>query len=387
MAFFAGLLTVTTGIATTRKSIPSVKDLDGVYILKGDDGRTITTLQAWKQRRKAIYAYFADNIYGRMPSGKVTVSYHLKDKNEIVLNGAATSKTIELIFKRDTVERSLTVRLWIPNVLRKSERPAPAFLSFWDMPVDSIIGAGYVAVQIMANGLYPDDAMEDKMRNREAESVLALWNIRRDRDLRPNTGQMICCYAWGVSRVIDYLETDKDIDASALILTGCSRAGKAAIWTAVNEPRLAMIAISQSGGMGAALTQYRGADEEPLSNLAKLFPHWFCPNFYSKFLREEDHIRFDQDALLALIAPRPLYVCSSVQYKWGDPMGEFLSVRNVACVYHLYGYEGLNVQYPPAINAPIMNRVGYHDRIGPHSISTYDWQQFFKFAKKWIHHK
>lgn len=367
-----------------RKKQNMVAELDGSYILIDSLGRTVTSVLEWEERKKEIFNFFADNIYGRIPQETVDVSYNIYDMIEKDLDGKATFKKVDIVLKKDTVTRKIGIELWIPNVRCNNKQHAPMFLGLDLMPVEKIIDQNYGVVSISLKGFYPDDAMGVKMKNRQGESILALWGIRNDVDMHSNGGQMIAAYAWGISKVVDYLEKDVDVDASELILTGCSRGGKIAVWSAVTEPRIALVAISQSGGMGAALTNYHGTNEEPLSHLGEMFPHWFCPNFYTNYMKEENHVTYDQDALLALIAPRPLYVCSSVEYKWGDPIGEFLAVRNIGRVYELYGYKGLDTPDSPAINTPVMNRVGYHNRIGAHNISDYDWEQFFIFASMWL---
>jgi len=93
---------------------------------------------------------------------------------------------------------------------------------------------------------------------------------------------------------------------------------------------------------------------------------------------------FDQHQLLALAAPRPLYVASAAEDLWADPKGEFLSAAYAGEVYQLYGMKGLETFTMPAINQPIMNRIAYHIRTGKHDVTDFDWKNYILFADKWL---
>ena len=184
--------------------------------------------------------------------------------------------------------------------------------------------------------------------------------------------------AWGASRAMDYLETDKDIDAKRVAIMGHSKMGKATLWTAAQDRRFALAISAQSGCAGAAL--WRRKSGETLEKMVTRFPYWLCRNAW-KFVNNEDDLPVDQHMLLACIAPRPIYVHSAVGDTWADGRGEYLSAYHASPVYKLLGKKGLeSEESPPVGEAIIKSDVGYHIRNGGHSIETFDWTQFMNFA-------
>ena len=188
-------------------------------------------------------------------------------------------------------------------------------------------------------------------------------------------------WAWAYSRVMDYLESDKDIDAKKVCLTGYSRYGKAAMWAGAQDRRFAIVFSGQSGTGGAVIVR-RGFGET-VKRINDTFPYWFTPTFRDYNAKEND-LPIDWHMMFALMAPRPVYAETAVEELWGDPRGTFLAAKTATPVYQLFGLKGLDADSIPPINTPVGDMIGFHMREGTHGMgyTAYDWQQFFNFADR-----
>jgi hypothetical protein len=140
-----------------------------------------------------------------------------------------------------------------------------------------------------------------------------------------------------------------------------------------------MVVSNNSGCAGAA--QFRTMRGEDIEKITNRFPYWFARNFQS-FRGSDSLLLVDQEMLLSLIAPRPLYVASASKDSWADPEGEFISFYKAQAVYSMYDTL-LNIPYKfLSPNETIQSgNLAYHLRAGDHDIFAWDWERYIAFAK------
>jgi len=379
------------------------------------NGQRVTDAAAWrKQRRPEILALFEKYVYGRSPGRPPRLIFEPVSIDKQALGGRAVRKQVTIFFSGDKTGSKMDLLLYLPTRVR---RPVPVFLGLnfaGNHSVHSDPGINLPEVWVRdrnAPGGMAKVRAEEKTRASQAdrwqvEKVLAAgfglatayyFDIDPDFDdgfqngiqplfykpgqSRPAADEWgaIGAWAWGLSRAMDYLEKDRDVDARRVALTGHSRLGKAALWAAAQDPRFALVISNESGEGGAALS--RRMFGENVKNLNTSFPHWFCAN-YREFNDRVNELPVDQHMLLALIAPRPLYVASAAEDLWSDPKGEFLAAYNAGPVYHLLGKKGIESDQMPDVHQPVGETVRYHIRAGKHDVTAYDWEQYLAFARK-----
>jgi len=351
----------------------------------------------WKATRRAeIYRMFEREMYGKAPGKPRKEDFELLDMDRAALGGSAIRKQVLVRYEGPNGAGNLELLLYLPS---GAKRPVPVFLGLnfsgnqcvtpetgihetkhwvrskvgrggcadaWQ--VNKVLARGYGLATVYYGDLDPD--YDDGFQN----GVHAVYGKPG-----PDEWGAIGAWAWGLSRALDYLETDQGVDAKRVAILGHSRLGKAALWAGASDERFAAVISIQSGAGGAALS--KRIYGETVRNLNQQFPHWFCASF-KKYNDNEQALPFDQHMLLALIAPRPLYVSSAEEDRWADPKGEFLSALNADPVFRLLGTSGLPVQEMPAVGHPVVGTIGYHIRAGKHEVTAYDWEQFLNFADK-----
>jgi hypothetical protein len=354
-------------------------------LFTSDAGLQITSSDLWyKTRRPELIELFRSNIYGRIPETPYNETFIVLQSNGKAMEGAATRKEVEI--KIESGEKSLSIRLIIftPNNI---DHPVPVFLlidpwlaeqnnphwkqenEYW--PVKDALKRGYGMAVFNASDLDPDNF--DNFKN-GIHAVL-------DNNPRPDDAWgTIAAWAWGASRCMDYLVTDKKIAPDKIAVAGHSRAGKTALWAGAEDTRFAMVISNESGAGGAALARRHFG--ETVSRLNSVFPHWFCSN-YRKYSNKEDSLPVDMHMLLALIAPRALYIDCADEDLWGDPHGSYLSLYYSVPVFKLLGTNSdLPEAMPPLNKQVISGRVGFHIRDGVHNLLLRDWNWFMDFADK-----
>jgi len=382
--------------------------------LKTFNGRKIRNQKKWEdKRRPELLDFFTQNVYGEIPGVINISSFDVVEESPNALNGKAIRKQVELTFKNTEHELSFTILMYLP----KNVQNAPLFVGYnfygnhtttedvdvviseaWARDnasfgivhnqlteqsrgvrnnrwaIEKIVDAGYGLATIYYGEVDPD-------KNDMTDGIHQFFYIDNQKRPASNEWGSISAWSWGLGRALDYFGKDKDVDESKVIVFGHSRLGKTSLWAGATDERFAGVISNNSGCGGAALSKRKVG--ETVWRINNSFPHWFCKNFkgYSK---NEEALPVDQHQLIALIAPRPVYVASAEKDRWADPKGEFLSALYASPVYDLYGKKGITQSEMPDVNQPIQNTVAYHIRTGKHDVTDFDWEQYINWADKFI---
>jgi hypothetical protein len=270
---------------------------------------------------------------------------------------------------------------WVPNrekVGVSDHRASPAMrgaeAAQWQ--VEAVVARGYATATVYCGDLCPD--YPDGLAGNIAAGFGGAPGVE---ERVADAWGAVGVWAWGLSRALDVLAEDSSVDARRVAVHGHSRLGKAALWAAAQDERFALVISNESGCGGAALS--KRVFGETVGDINRQFPHWFARNF-RRFNENEGALPIDQHELLALVAPRPLYVASAEGDRWADPHGEFLAAQGAGAVYGLHGRAGVGAGAMPATGLPVGDALRYHIRPGPHDITAYDWAQYLDFADRWL---
>jgi hypothetical protein len=373
----------------------------------------VTTPAEWAARRREILQTATQQMYGVAPAPNSVRFEVLEDDGE-AFGGLAKRRQVRLNFQPNAP--TALMLLYTPKQVKRA--PVIVGLNFWGnhtlsddpwvlitdawvesgrnpfanlgcvvqhqateacrgidarrWPVEEMLRRGYALCTMYRGDIDADQADESVPRLR------AVYPELQERD---DNFAAIGAWAWALSRMLNYLQTDRDVDARRAVVYGWSRLGKAALWAGAQDARWAAV-LSQESGAGGAKLFRRGVGED-IHRLNTVFPHWFAKSF-RHYNRMDKELPFDQHLILSAIAPRPLFVASAVDDRNSDPAGEFESAHLASEVYRLLGVEGLPTGTMPEVGKPVIGRVSYQIRAGSHDVTEYDWQQYFTFLDRYV---
>ena len=379
--------------------LPAKADLPDPLVLQ--NGERVQTRDDWfKKRRPELQELFQHYMYGHAPPApeKIDAKVEREDKN--YFDGKATLREITIHFGPDGTP-PIHLLLVIPN---KRSKPAPAFVGMNFNGNHTVVNDPKIAlptVWVQGKDNRASDAgrgtqvdvwvLEQTIDRGYAVATFYCGDVDPDRkDKRegvqphyPNTFDWgtIRAWAWGISRAVDYLVTDKDLDKTKIAAVGHSRLGKTALVAAAFDDRIALAIPLQAGCGGTSPN--RGKVGESVKQINTNFPHWFNANF-KEFNDNPEKLPFDQHCLIALCAPRPVLLANAEDDQHANPRGQFDMLVAADPVYRLLDAGDLDAKEMPPNNKLVASKLGYFIRPGKHSMKAEDWKAFCDFADKWL---
>jgi hypothetical protein len=377
--------------------------------LQLNNGKPVRNAKTWySKRRPEIVEMFETQQYGRAPGRPADESFEMVDPGTPALNGKAIRKQVTIYLNKDKSGPSIDLLIYLPAAASK---PVPIFFSInfgavqnavddpgiksektWDPKTNTRVtptaarGFGHIDAEDLLNAgfgvatFYYGDVDPDYAGG-FANGIRARYLKPGQTERAPDDWGSIAAWAWGMSRVEDYFETDKSIDAKRVVIHGISRLGKTVMWAGAHDQRFAAVIASCSGEGGAALSHRNYGETIAHLTAPTRFPYQFAAN-YAKYGGFPDKAPMDANLLIALIAPRPLLLQTGSSDYWSDPKGEFLAAAAAGKVYKLLGKEDLETDVWPAARQPILHDLSYYMHEGGHGMVASDWGIYLEFLKK-----
>ncbi|HWD00546.1 MAG TPA: hypothetical protein VG456_27505 [Candidatus Sulfopaludibacter sp.] len=371
-------------------------------------GQPVKDAKTWTaKRRPELIRLFEENQYGRAPGRPAAMSFDVFDKATPAFDGKATRRQVTIYFSADKNGPKLDLLMYVPTAARK---PVPLLLNLSFAANSSTVadpgvkvgevwgrdkkkgppppgpGLGHIdPTRLLDAGfgfatIYYGDIDPDFLGG-VSLGVRALYLKPGQTEPAPDEWGSIAAWAWGLSRAVDYLETDHTVDAKRIAILGVSRLGKTVMWAGAHDPRIALVIASCSGEGGAALSRRNYGETIAHLTAPTRYPYQFCAN-YAKYAQHVDQSPVDANLLVALMAPRPVLLQTGSTDYWSDPKGEFLAAVSAAPVYRLFGKDPLDTEQWPAAGVPILHDIGYFMHTGGHGSLPSDWDQYLAFLRK-----
>ena len=379
-------------------------------VLLCQDGSKIETADDWqKKRRPELLQMFKDVMYGEIPPRPDRVRYELQSEKKDARGGKAVRREVRIHLEMNNGKSHSIDMLYYLPANAKGKVPVFVGLTFIGnhvitdepdvritglagdtpekqidrehgiqvrrFPIDTILDRGYALATASYHDVFPD-----RLTGWET-SIYELF-FSGEELKRPKGYSCIGAWAWGISRMLDYLETVPEIDASKAAVYGHSRLGKTALWTGVIDDRFKLVCVNDSGCGGAALSRrLYGETLFSMCNVYDIGKYWFTETLPAKAGHPEN-LPLDQHELIALTAPRTVSVHSATEDQWADPKGEYLSAYYAGPVFKLFGKTPLASETPPEPEHAVGTDVSYYCRIGKHDLLLSDWNHYMDMADR-----
>lgn len=376
------------------------------------NGGKVSDAATWySKRRPEILQMIEENEYGKVPGRPEHMSFDVFDKGTPAFEGKALRKQVTIYFTADKSKDYLDLLLYVPA---DAKGPVPVLLNMgwsgnnlavddpgvkvgrmWNPKTETRVpaeggrrfGRPLDVPAFMQHGLavaifnYSD--VDPDSLDGFSQGIRAAYLKPGETQPAPEEWGAIAAWGWGISRVIDYFETDPQIDAKRIAITGASRLGKTVLWEAARDQRVACVIASVSGEGGAALSRRNYGETVAHLTAPTRYPYQFARN-YAKWANRANEAPFDSHFIISLVAPRPILLQTGSTDKWSDPYGEFLAAKAATPVFHLLGKQGIEEYSMPPAGKPMLNTLGYLMHEGPHGVMPADWPVFFEFLEKYL---
>ena len=347
------------------------------------NGKPVRDAKSWRTLRRAeILELYETEIYGRIPANAPKVAWQVTETDAAAREGAAVRKRVLGSIGNSADGPKINLTVFTPPAAKASV-PMILLVNFGggakvppqDPPVAAdILARGWGYATVVYQDIQPD------RNNTFDQGVIGATLDPGQQRPAPDEWGAISAWAWGVSRILDYFETDKSVDPKRVAVFGHSRLGKTALWASALDERIAAVFASCSGEMGAALARRDWG--ETVDDMTQNFPYWFAGNF-QKYAGRWNEMPVDAHMLIALSAPRLVFVTGGTRDQWADPVGMFQALLAAGPVYRLVGARDLGVsQLPPLDSRVTSGNLGWHYHTGGHSATPADWQAFLTFVEK-----